>query len=152
MGSKHTIEPDRLTVALTSCGRFDLLETTLASFLAHFEAPRIFVSEDSERPEQAAAFACKHPEVEMCVNSAKLGQMRSIDALYASLRTPYVLHLEDDWFFTRGVPLDSVNGWADITWLSWVNRSTPRQSASVATPTGRPSSTTNSVLILRVFM
>jgi hypothetical protein len=108
MGSKHTIEPDRLTVALTSCGRFDLLETTLASFLAHFEAPRIFVSEDSERPEQAAAFACKHPEVEMCVNSAKLGQMRSIDALYASLRTPYVLHLEDDWFFTRGVPLDSV--------------------------------------------
>src|SRR6202453_3345785 len=41
-----------------------------------------------------------------------------------------------------GVPAASVNGSADITWLSWVNRSTPRQSASVATPTGRPSSTT----------
>ena len=35
-----------------------------------------------------------------------------------------------------GVPAGSVNGSADITWLSWVNRSTPRQSASVTTPTG----------------
>ena len=41
-----------------------------------------------------------------------------------------------------GVPAGSVNGSADITWLSWVNRSTPRQSASVTTPTGRSSETT----------
>ena len=41
-----------------------------------------------------------------------------------------------------GVPAGSVNGSADITWLSWVNRSTPRQSASVTTPTGRSSEST----------
>ena len=35
-----------------------------------------------------------------------------------------------------------MNGSADITWLSWVNRSMPTQSASVTTPTGRPSETT----------
>jgi hypothetical protein len=29
-----------------------------------------------------------------------------------------------------------------MTWRSWVNRSTPWQSASVTTPTGRPSSVT----------
>ena len=29
-----------------------------------------------------------------------------------------------------------------ITWPTWVKRSTPRQSASVITPTGRPSSST----------
>ncbi len=36
-----------------------------------------------------------------------------------------------------------VSGSADITWASWVNRSTLSQSASVTTPTGaRPASTT----------
>ena len=37
----------------------------------------------------------------------------------------------------------SVSGLADITWCTWVNRSTSWQSSSVITPTGRPSSTTN---------
>ena len=43
-----------------------------------------------------------------------------------------------------------MNGSADITWLSWVNLSTPRQSASVATPTGRPSSTTTTAPCARL--
>ena len=44
----------------------------------------------------------------MRVNAPKLGQMRSIDALYASVQTPYVVHLEDDWKFSGGVDLDKV--------------------------------------------
>ena len=44
----------------------------------------------------------------MRVNQPKLGQMRSIDALYATIATPYVVHLEDDWGFTRSLDLDSV--------------------------------------------
>jgi hypothetical protein len=35
----------------------------------------------------------------------RLGQLRSIDALYASVHTPHVLHLEDDWCFTGGADL-----------------------------------------------
>ena len=108
MASKHTIEPTRLSVALTSCGRFDLLETTLASFVGHFEAPRILIAEDAGRPAEAAAFAHRHPEVEMRANPARLGQMRSIDSLYAVVKTPYVLHLEDDWQFTSGADLSAV--------------------------------------------
>jgi hypothetical protein len=42
----------------------------------------------------------------MRVNTPKLGQMRSIDAPYASVQTPYVVHLEDDWRFSGGVDLD----------------------------------------------
>jgi hypothetical protein len=97
-----------VTTVLTSCGRFDLLEQTVASFLEHFEAAKIIVAEDSERPAEAATFAQKFPAVEMRANEPKLGQMRSIDKLYATLLTPYVLHLEDDWGFTRSLDLDSV--------------------------------------------
>ena len=37
-----------------------------------------------------------------------------------------------------------------ITSRTWLNRSTPRQSASVTTPTGRPSSTTNAARCARL--
>ena len=106
--SKHKIDPTRLTTVLTSCGRFDLLEATVASFLRHFETDKIIVAEDSERTGEAAAFAAKFPAIEMRVNVPKLGQLRSIDSLYATLTTPYVVHLEDDWGFTRSLDLESV--------------------------------------------
>jgi hypothetical protein len=105
---KHKIDPARLTTVLTSCGRFDLLEATITSFLQHFATDKIIVAEDSERAEEAAAFAAKLPAVDMRVNRPKLGQLRSIDSLYATLTTPYVVHLEDDWGFTRSLDLESV--------------------------------------------
>jgi hypothetical protein len=97
-----------MTTVLTSCGRFDLLKETVASFLRNFAAEKIIVAEDSERPEDAVAFAQAFPCVEMRVNTPKLGQMRSIDALYATIATPYVVHLEDDWGFRRSIDLNSV--------------------------------------------
>jgi len=108
MASKFTIDPATFTTVLTSCGRFDLLKETVASFLEHFAAEKIIVAEDSERTEDAAQFAKAFPMVEMRVNTPKLGQMRSIDALYATISTPYVVHLEDDWGFTRSLDLGSV--------------------------------------------
>jgi hypothetical protein len=141
MASKHTIEPTRLSVALTSCGRFDLLETTLASFLDHFVAPRILIGEDAERPAEAAAFAYRHPEVEMRANPTKLGQMRSIDSLYAAIETPYVLHLEDDWEFTAGTDLagvmDFLQARDDISVCAVGYRLDPRFRASAKTQTHR---------------
>jgi len=108
MASKHTIDTARLAVVLTSCGRFDLLGQTLASFLAHFEPGKIIVAEDSESADGAAAISREFPMVDMRLNAPRLGQLRSIDTLYATLSTPYVLHLEDDWSFTRSLDLDSV--------------------------------------------
>lgn len=93
---------------LTSCGRFDLLAETIRSFGSHFDVDKIIVAEDAGRPADAAAFARAFPIVEMRVNEPKLGQMRSIDQLYATLTTPYVVHLEDDWGFSRSLDLDSV--------------------------------------------
>ena len=105
---KQPIDPSKLTTVLTSCGRFDLLEETVATFVHHFDAGRIIVAEDYGNADVAAAFAARFPAVDMRVNAPKLGQLRSIDALYTTLATPYVLHLEDDWGFTSSVDLDSV--------------------------------------------
>ena len=93
---------------LTSCGRFDLLEQTVTSFLRHFDVDKIIVAEDSGRADEAMAFAGAFPRVEMRVNEPKLGQLRSIDAAYETLATPFVLHLEDDWGFTASIDPERV--------------------------------------------
>lgn len=108
MPPKYVIDPARIATVLTSCGRFDLLEQTVASFLEFFDASEIVIAEDSEDVAGAATFAKKFPMAEVRVNEPKLGQLRSIDKAYATLETPYVLHLEDDWGFNRALDLDSV--------------------------------------------
>ncbi len=45
MTSKFTIDPGKYTTVLTSCGRFDLLGETVASFLQHFATDKVIVSE-----------------------------------------------------------------------------------------------------------
>ncbi len=49
MAPSYPIDPARVTTVLTSCGRFDLLKETMASFLAHFEPGAIVIAEDSEQ-------------------------------------------------------------------------------------------------------
>jgi glycosyl transferase family 2 len=108
MTPRYRIDPGKLTVVLTSCGRFDLLAETIASFLDHFDVDRIVVADDAGDADAAANFAAKVAKVDMRVNDPRRGQMRSIDGLYAAVQTPYVVHLEDDWKFTGGVDLDKV--------------------------------------------
>jgi hypothetical protein len=108
MTPRYRIDPGKLTVVLTSCGRFDLLGETIASFLDHFDVDRIVVADDAGDAGAAANFAAKVPKVDMRVNDPRRGQMPSVDGLYASVQTPYVVHLEDDWKFTGGVDLDKV--------------------------------------------
>src|SRR6516164_6005813 len=108
MAARYKIDPGKLTVVLTSCDRFDLLDETVASFLEHFDAERILITDDAGDREAAARFAAKAPRVGIRVNDPRCGQMRSIDGLYASVKTPYVVHLEDDWSFKGGIDLDKV--------------------------------------------
>jgi len=108
MSRKYRIDPGKLTVVLTSCGRFDLLADTVASFLRHFDTDRIIVADDAGNIKAATAFASGLPQIDMRVNDPPCGQMRSIDGLYASVNTPYVVHLEDDWAFSGDADLDKV--------------------------------------------
>lgn len=90
-----------VTLVLTSCGRFDLLEQTLESLEAaepNGFAHRIII-EDSADAAMAARIRARFPDYELIFNQPNLGQMRSIDRAYAAVHTPYVFHCEDDWRF-----------------------------------------------------
>ena len=96
------IEP--YTVALTSCGRFDLLERTLESLIPNLEGPcvKIVIAEDSGDCailDLADKFRNSGIDIETIINIPKLGQFGSIDHLYSRVETEWVFHCEDDWEF-----------------------------------------------------
>lgn len=98
------------TIVVTSCGRFDLLRTTLESLFAHIDIPpaQTIVIEDSATP-GAEEVVCALPSpIELIVNERQLGQIASIDRAYARVATPFVFHCEDDWeFFRTGIVSES---------------------------------------------
>lgn len=91
------------TVAVTSCGRHDLLAETLRSLAPRLdpEPAAVIVIEDGGDPAAEAAVAASFPGARVILNEARLGQMASLDRLYAAIETPLVFHCEDDWAFTR---------------------------------------------------
>ena len=96
------------TVALTSCGRFDLLEQTLRSLLPRLDGPLagILIAEDSgdERIyDVVRQFGDAYAKIDVILNDPPLGQVKSIDRLYSRIETEWIFHCEDDWeFFSDG--------------------------------------------------
>ena len=96
------IEP--YSIALTSCGRFDLLRRTIATLLRHVDYPpeEIVVVEDSgdhQVEDIVRANNCFNAPVNLMVNENSIGQVRSIDMLYSKINTDWIFHCEDDWEF-----------------------------------------------------
>lgn len=103
-----------VTLVVTSCQRFDLLEQTLASFFAFNDAPlaRAIVVEDSHDGTGVERVVRKFPAqpIDVMVNGARIGQHRSIDRAYATVDTEYIFHCEDDWEFGRsGIIRESID-------------------------------------------
>lgn len=96
-------EAEPITFALTSCGRFDLLAATLASFRRFNRYPmqRMIVIEDSGDEAVREVCARIDPAIEVMVNPVRLGHMASLDRLYGQITTEFVFHCEDDWAFHR---------------------------------------------------
>ena len=96
------------TVAVTSCGRFDLLARTLASLLPRLDGPlsRIVIAEDSgDRGvhDVVKSFNGERTKIDVLVNDPPLGQIGSIDRLYAAIDDEWIFHCEDDWeFYSEG--------------------------------------------------
>lgn len=90
-----------ITLVVTSCGRFDLLEETLVSLDAAEPDgfARKIIIEDSGDEAMAARIRARFPDCDLIFNQPNLGQMRSIDRAYEAVETPYVFHCEDDWRF-----------------------------------------------------
>jgi len=100
-----------VTFVLTSCGRFNLLELTLRTFLSHNTYPidRFLLIEDSGN--EAVLDICSKfsSPIEVIVNSRRIGLMSSLDRLYREINTEFIFHCEDDWvFFRNGFIEDSL--------------------------------------------
>jgi hypothetical protein len=92
------------TFVLTSCARFDLLAETMLTFCERNTAPfaRYLIAEDSGDASVRDVLGGLPVAIEFLVNDPPVGQMASIDRAYATVKTPYVFHCEDDWRFLRG--------------------------------------------------
>lgn len=101
-GSRRGAEGE-VTVVLTSCGRADLLERTLDSFLRYNTAPlrEIIVIEDGSSA-NLKPFIDKYDRslFKWLATEVRVGQMAAIDIAYAAVNTEFIFHCEDDWEFT----------------------------------------------------
>ncbi|AUF94608.1 hypothetical protein CXQ80_01625 [Pseudomonas sp. 02C 26] len=97
-------ESSEITLMVTSCGRFDLLKRTLETFDRFNTAPirEVFITEDAG-DEAVRECIPEHwrAHTTFIINNPKLGQLRSVDAAYAQIKTFWVFHCEDDWAFYR---------------------------------------------------
>jgi hypothetical protein len=106
-----------ITICLTSCGRFDLLEKTISSLVTYWDGlppAEFLIHEDSGKiPTELAIdlnrFLKRHWQIEAQWNvSTYAGQVNAIDSLYTRVQTPYIFHCEDDWeFYQEGFIGDS---------------------------------------------
>ena len=103
---------DAVSLVITSCGRFDLLQTTFESFKRHNtyrNIRQLIVIDDSGYPEIATYHLNKifksfekRLDLTLLVNEDNAGQVQSVDRAYSYVKHPYIFHLEDDWMFHRG--------------------------------------------------
>lgn len=100
IAGKHQTSKD-VTVVLTSCGRHDLLDRTLASFRlmnTYAGVKEIIVVEDGA--DDPSAVCSKHG-ARLIRCGARIGQARAVDLAYAEVTTPLIFHCEDDWEFYK---------------------------------------------------
>ena len=91
-----------ITLVITSCRRFDLLEQTIASMRPWIRklAARYIVEDSKEFPDIFRRLE-ENDEFIILRNGTNLGQHKSIDLAYGNVRTKYIFHCEDDWLFFR---------------------------------------------------
>lgn len=94
-----------VSLVITSCGRFDLLEKTLNSFFEcnTYPVKKIIITEDSTEGEKLKRLISKYKDwnFDLIINEQRLGQLKSIDKAYSHIDTEYIFHCEDDWEFLQ---------------------------------------------------
>jgi hypothetical protein len=93
-----------ITLVITSCGRWDLLNSTLLSLFRYADLPfaATIITEDSghKMPLNPAHYG--DPGLVTIIDERpRVGQIASVDRAYALVNTPYIFHCEDDWEFHR---------------------------------------------------
>lgn len=94
--------PESITVVLTSCNRFDLLQSTVDSFLRlnRYPVERFIISEDGNNKSCYDKIKKRYGlQAEVILQPIRLGCSLHLDALFAMVKTPWVFTIEDDWLF-----------------------------------------------------
>lgn len=90
------------TICITSCNRNDLLFQTIDSFLETNAYPEYIsewlLKEDSGKEDIAQDIRNKYPFINV-ICGENIGQGKSIDLLYSLVKTKYIFHCEEDWYF-----------------------------------------------------
>ncbi|MCA6074119.1 glycosyltransferase [Fulvivirga sedimenti] len=98
-------ESRTVSLVLTSCNRFDLLEKTLKSFFEFNTYPiaQHIIIEDSPNRDKLLRVLAKFPDIAFIAlnNDPQLGQMKSIERAYSEVTSEFIFHCEDDWEFYR---------------------------------------------------
>lgn len=106
-----------VTICLTSCGRWELLEKTISSLLSHWDGKppaAFYIHDDSGTINQKLMgeldrFLMRHWQILAdWTFTNREGQPQAIDKTYSMVQTPYIFHCEDDWeFYNSGFIADS---------------------------------------------
>jgi hypothetical protein len=91
------------TLAVTSCGRHELLHKTLTSFIECISHPpfETIIYEDGPagKPDWLDSLFPRLGRVRWITGNDRRGQAYAIDALYQEIKTEYIFWSEDDWLF-----------------------------------------------------
>jgi hypothetical protein len=112
---------NEVTLVITSCGRPDLLDRTINSFLLHNTYPiqNTIIIEDGP----ALTISQDLSNINIIINKERKGQVYSIDKAYSYVTTPFIFHCEDDWefyksgFIERSLEILTNNGHILQAWL-----------------------------------
>lgn len=90
-----------VTATITSCGRFDLLQRTIESFIRTAgTGVNIKIYDDSAVKEQQEKIISTYGKVfDLYLGEERKGQAFALDFLYSKVQTPWLFHMEDDWEF-----------------------------------------------------
>lgn len=97
-------QPDSdITVTVTSCGRVDLLERTLASLMATVgRSVKVIILDDGEDADQHVKIIERFADIyDLYIPGIAHGHAWALDVLYSMVKTPYLFHCEDDWEFLK---------------------------------------------------
>lgn len=96
-----------ITLCLTIGLRPELLRSSLRSLLSHLHFEKIIAINDFRDEATNSVFheLCPHGQL-LCLDR-QLGHHAAVDQAYSLIKTPYVLHSEDDWHFDRSIDLIS---------------------------------------------
>lgn len=100
---ENTQPETNVTVTITSCGRFDLLQKTIESLFRTADAYlNVKIYDDSANEDQQRQITDAYGKrFDLYLGEERRGQAFGLDFLYSRVTTPWLFHCEDDWEFIR---------------------------------------------------